>query len=329
MTENERKLPIILIGGATATGKTSFSIGLAQKLKDQGINSEVINGDSLLFYRELNIGTAKPSLFERGEVPHHLIDICSVKNEMNANSFCEKAHTIIKNLHEKEVVPIIAGGSAFYIRALIKGMGPSTKVTKEIKEKIQLIEDEQGLPGLRTLLKNLDPKSHERIHSNDQYRTTRALEHCLSYGDKFSKAQDELERNGPYDFSKPKIAHWEVLNIFLNIPKEEHWEIIKNRSEKMIEDGLISEVKALLKEGYSPELKPLQSIGYKEVISFLNEESSDTANLAQQIFIATRRLAKSQKTFFKKIEPKQEFNPLLQKTQFLDCCEQFLTALKL
>lgn len=328
MTEKTKKLPIILIGGATATGKTAFSIELSLKLKGNGIKSEVINADSLLFYKELNIGTAKPSLLERGEVPHHLIDICSINNEMNANTFCERAHTIIEGLHEKEIVPIITGGSAFYIRALIKGMGPSAKVTKEIKEKIQVIEEKQGLPGLRKLLKELDAKSYERIHSNDQYRTTRAIEHCLSHGDKFSKAQDDLEKKGPYDFSKPKLSHWQVLNIFLNIPKEKHWEIMKKRSQKMIQGGLIDEVKDLLKTGHSSALKPLQSIGYKEVISFLSEESDDTDGLAEQIFIATRRLAKSQKTFFKKIEPKHEFNPLKEKDQFLDCCEKFLAALK-
>jgi len=322
--------PIILITGATATGKTKCSLDLAKIISEKGIECEIINADSLLFYRELNIGTAKPSHEELSQVPHHLINNRSIKNPMNASEFYNEANKTIQALFSKNKIPIITGGSAFYVRALIKGLYNSNSPSLDAIEEIDKIEESEGYEKIRELLLKHDPESFERLHYNDKYRNKRALEHFFSTGIKFSELRDEKEKEAPYDFSRPKIETWRIHNIYLDIPKEEHWDIILKRIDKMFENGLVNEVKELSKNKHNINCKPLQSIGYKETLHYLghhqanNVEITNLQELRERIFINTRRLAKSQRTFFKKCFPKKVYHPLKNQDKIIIECLEFL-----
>jgi tRNA dimethylallyltransferase len=320
---NDRK-PIVLITGATATGKTALAITLAQESLTHGIESEIINADSLLFYKELSIGTAKPSLEEQEKIKHHLIGHQSVKSPLNASDFCEQALPLINDLHDKGKIPIIVGGSAFYVRALVKGMYDAGDIDPKASEKIQKLEEDQGWREVRRLLKEKDPISFERIHENDHYRTTRALEYFFTHNRPISGERQKVEEQGPYDFSRPRDPHWEIHHIYLEIPKDEHWPIMEGRVLKMLKAGLIDEVKSLLQQNINEEFKPLQSIGYKETLEFLVKGSKDEKELVEKIYINTRKLAKSQKTFFKKISPKKTYNPITEEKQIRQDFDQFL-----
>lgn len=310
--------PLILISGATATGKTDLAVELALLLGERGKKCEVINADSLLFYKELSIGTAKPTQEEKKGVPHHLFDIASVTTPINASEYCELALALIKRLHQEDVIPLLVGGSAFYIRALLKGMYETEEAKQEemeqVEQMLEKLEKEHGWSGVRAKLNEVDPKSFESIHENDRYRSLRALEYFLLHQKPISEEKIKMEESGPYDFSRLQNKEWSLHHIYLQIPKEKHWPLMEKRAKKMLSRGLIEEVKGLLASGLSPQLKPLQSIGYKEPIEALSEQQelskAQKDELAERIYINTRRLAKSQKTFFNKITPKNSYNPL-------------------
>lgn len=311
---------VITITGATATGKTSLSIKLHEFLKEKNISSEIINFDSLVFYKELAIGTAKPTKEEMLRCKHHMVDICSIKNPLNASDYVNTVTPIIKSMHDNNIIPILVGGSGFYLRALIKGMYESTSAPESVLLQINKLLSQGGEYLVRDKLKEVDLQSWNTIHENDIYRTHRALEHFYTHGTKFSLLKKRNDANLPYDFSKPKDKSWLIHNYYLEIDKPAHWKLIKERTNSMIKSGLIDEVKTLLEKGYSPNLSPLQSIGYKETISFLDNNNIDITTkdeLVERIYIATRRLAKSQKTFFKKITPKYSICPI---TDQLDEC---------
>lgn len=313
---------IILLSGPTATGKTSTSIFLAKSIG----NLEIVNFDSLLFYRELNIGTAKPGPLERQGVGHHMIDICSAKEPMNASHFIKKAQEVINSLHKSNIVPILVGGSAFYIRALIKGMYEGPRISQEIKDELEAIYQQKGIGPIREFLKQVDPVSYKGLHENDHYRIMRAAEYYKQSGRRLSEEKSRMDEENPYDFTKTRYADWKLLHLYLDIPKEEHWQIIQNRTEQMLRDGLIEEARGLLAAGFSGKEKPLTSIGYKETFAYLEGEFKDQDQLKERIAISTRQLAKAQRTFFKKITPKLEFHPLRQKKDILRACQDFLES---
>lgn len=296
--------PITIISGATATGKTGYSIQLAQKMQKSGLNPVIINFDSLLFYKELTIGTAKPTMAERAGIEHQLIDINSAKDPLNAHQYIDLATPLInKYLDDKRPV-ILVGGSAFYIRALVKGMYDSPPISEKVKKQAEDIFQKEGIEGIRKILKSRDPSSFQKLHINDHYRNIRAVEHCLEHGTPLSNEQQRLEDAQPYLF-EPNPHGWSLTHYYLSVEKLRHWDIILKRTKQMIQQGLIDEVENLLTKGFTGEEKPLQSIGYKETILFLKKEITSESDLIERIYIATRRLAKSQKTFFKKISPKQ------------------------
>jgi tRNA dimethylallyltransferase len=310
------KFPIIIITGATASGKTSLSLELAQTLHKENIPAEIINFDSLLFYKDLNIGTAKPTADELNTVKHHLIDICTIQEEMNASRFCELALPLVKEMHQNAIIPILVGGSAFYIRALVKGMYEGKSISKETRSLVEKITLEKGYSFIRSELKTNDPLSFNDLHENDEYRNIRAYEFFIQEGRPIS--EEKMKINDPYDFSDSEHEDWDILHFYLDIPKEDHWPIIEKRTKHMIDAGLIAEVEAILKRSdISGEEKSLQSIGYKETVDHINllkgDEQASLNDLIEKIYIATRQLAKSQKTFFKKIEPKLKFHPIKDK----------------
>jgi tRNA dimethylallyltransferase len=314
--------PLYIISGPTASGKTHTAIDLAKRLQGLSLQAEIVNFDSIIFYKELNIGSAKPTLEERQDVTHHLIDVANVQTPLNASDYVDMAEKKIDQLHAKGIIPILTGGSAFYLRALIKGMYDSPKVSPEIKKELDELYSKQGIDPIIEYLQEHDPESLETLHSNDHYRLMRAYEHYRATKKKFSEQKKKYDNKNPYDFSEARREDWDIWHIYLDIPKEKHWDIINLRSHKMISDGLLDEVQLLLSQGISSNAKPLQSVGYKEVTQLLEGQFDNLDDCVERICISTRQLAKSQRTFFNKIMPKQRYNPLIDSQRLLkEACE--------
>ncbi len=302
---------IIIVSGPTACGKTKTSIEVALAIKNQwGRQAEIINFDSLLFYQELSIGTAKPTLEERQGIPHHLIDICSAKSPLNAADYLRKAEILIEEKLKEHTIPILVGGSGFYLRALIKGMYETPETPEEIKKQVHERYEQEGISPFLELLKKHDPQSLKTLHENDHYRLLRAAEFFLTTGKPISEEKEKKAQENPYDFSRNAYPNCDFFHLYLDIPKEQHWALIEKRTRKMFEDGLLDEVKSLLSSGFDGNEKPLQSIGYKETVDFLQGKISNHEELIERIVISTRQLAKSQRTFFAKVTPKWTHNPL-------------------
>ncbi len=299
---------IIIISGPTATGKTSVSIKLAKTLESKKILTAIVNFDSLLFYRELNIGTAKPSLIEQQQCEHHLIDITSAATPLNASDYIKLAKEKIDAIHRQGKVAILVGGSGFYLRALLKGMYQGAATDKKIKNKVETIYNQNGIEPLRQILKDEDPKSYNSLHANDHYRIMRAVEYLWTTNNPISLEKEKMDALNPYDLSLPINSDWNLFHCYLDLPKKLHYQIIQMRTKKMFEDGLLEEVKGLIQNGFTGKEKPLQSIGYKETFAYINNEFSSIDECMERISISTRQLAKSQRTWFKKVEGKNQYN---------------------
>ncbi|AUN99312.1 tRNA (adenosine(37)-N6)-dimethylallyltransferase MiaA [Bacteriovorax stolpii] len=315
---------LIIVSGPTASGKTKTSIAIAQKIQnDLGKKAAVVNFDSLLFYKEISIGTAKPTKEEQAGIEHHMIDIESIKSPMNAAQFIRIGEKLILNLMKEDKIIILVGGSAFYLRALLKGMYESPTPSQEIKDKLDGWYKTEGIAPFIEYLKVHDPQSLVNLHSNDHYRLMRAVEHFEATGTKISDQKKELDEQNPYDFSK--IAHpWNILHIYLDLPKDEHFQVITKRTEEMFAQGLMAEIEGLVRAGFSLEEKPLASIGYKEAIELRQGLFATEKECIERISISTRQLAKSQRTFFNKITPKESFNPLHDQGKIMDRVATFI-----
>jgi len=314
------KPKVVIISGATATGKTQLALDLAKNQK-----AHIINFDSMLFYRELNIGTAKPSRYEQKSVPHSMIDICSIKDPMNAAMYNEQATPIAEKILAENKILFLVGGSGFYIRAFMKGMYETLTPSAATKDKVARILAEDGAAALYAQLKNFDPESAALYHPNDSYRVGRALQHFFETGKSIAEEKNRFEKIDPYNFSQNRFPEWNIIHFCLDIAKPEHEKFIRSRTDSMLKNGLVEEVKNIL-EGpdVTGDEKALQSIGYKETIGLIRGEISDLKDLADKISISTRQLAKSQRTFFKKITPKLTFDPIKNKEKIFDSFGHFL-----
>lgn len=307
-----KKLPLLIISGATATGKTSTSLHLAKKY--QHLSPVIINVDSLLFYRELNIGTAKPSQQERDEIEHRLIDNRSINNPLNAADFTTLALKELEQCFENQRFPILVGGSGFYLRALVKGMYDSVDVSEEIKNDAEELFEREGIKPFIEFLNLNDPIRMKTLHENDHYRIKRAYEHFKMTGKPTSQAGDQFAGGDPYDFSQHRLDSWNILHLYMELPRDEHAQIIKDRTEQMLTSGFVEETKTLLNNGFTGQEKPMQSIGYKEILMMLYGEL-EQKDLQERIEGSTRKLAKQQRTFFAKIRPKHSLHPLKDKVK--------------
>lgn len=305
-------MKLIVLSGATATGKTDISLELARKF-----GGEIVNFDSLLLYKEISIGTAKPTPEEQGHIPHHLIDVRSISSPMNAADYAREALPVVSRLLEEKKKVYLVGGSGFYLQALLKGMYDSPTTSREIQEHSDRLYQEQGIAPFLELLKTHDPESFQRYHENDHYRIRRAVEHWWSNGTKLSdermkkdSANQELGRN--------TIHNWDVLHLYLDIPRDEHLHIIEKRTQRMLDQGLHDEVKALLAQGFTGLEKPLQSIGYKEILNYHFGVYKTLEECRERIIISTRQLAKSQRTWFNRDTQKFSFHPLQDRQSLMD-----------
>ncbi len=311
-------MKVIIVSGPTASGKTDLAVELARKY-----GGEVVNFDSLLLYKEIKIGTAKPTLEERQMVTHHMIDIRSISEPMNAADYARNAMPIIENLLSQKKLVYLVGGSGFYLQALLKGMYESKTTPKDIIKKSDDLYQRDGIDPFLTILKAYDTASFERYHANDHYRLRRAVEHWWTTGLPLSSARIEKDQSNE-NLGKPSIHDWDLLHIYLNIPKEEHSKIIENRTDRMLATGLIEEVKDLLARGFNGLEKPLQSIGYKETLDFIFGVHKSLKDCRERIIISTRQLAKSQRTWFNRDEFKESFHPIEEKQKVFLRMDDFL-----
>lgn len=256
MTEPPQKhIPLIIILGPTAVGKTEISIKLAEMM-----GAEIVSADSRLFYRGMDIGTAKPTLEERARVPHHLIDVADPDQVWNLAIYLREAKKAIEDIDRRGKLPFVVGGTGQYIEALVEGWRiPSVKPDPELRDAIRDWADEIGVSGIRERLEILDPEAAESIDGPNLRRMVRALEVIFHSGGKFSTQKGQ----GP--------TPYHVLKLGLTRPREELYERIDRRIHAMLEAGFIDEVKSLLAEGYSPDLPPLSAIGYRQIIHYLND----------------------------------------------------------
>ena len=275
---------ILVICGATATGKTALAAGCAGLL-----GSEVISADSQLIYKQLNIGTAKPTEEEMMGVPHHMIDVVDPRQNFSVSDYRRLAKPITDSLIECGKIPVVCGGTGFYIKSLLFDYSyGNASGDAAVREKYDKIFKDRGKEYLYGLLKQADAASAERIHPNDVKRVVRALEIFEVSGKKKSDISDG--RNALYDY----------LAVAVDYPRAELYDRIDRRVDAMFESGLVDEVKALLAEGVDINCQSMQAIGYKEVIEGLQNGYSQ-CTMRDIIKQNTRHYAKRQLTFFKKL----------------------------
>lgn len=274
---------VLVVCGATASGKTAFAVRMAQRLK-----SEVVSADCMLVYKGLNIGTAKPSEEERGGIVHHLMDVADPSESFSVSD-CERlALPVCERLLGQGKVPVVCGGTGFYIQALLfarrqGGVGADPV----LREKYERLAREQGKEALHDLLASVDADSAEKLHPNDVRRVVRALEIYELTGRKKSEQDDGFVPRFPY------------LAVAFDFPREELYARADARVDEMLAAGLVDEVH-MLSERVKEDSQCLQGIGYKEVVEYLNENCS-YSTMRDVIKQNTRNYAKRQITFFKKL----------------------------
>lgn len=278
----ERK--VIVIAGPTCSGKTSVAVSLAKKLE-----SEVISADSRQVYRFLDIGTAKPSESELKEVNHHFIGTLNPDEDFNVSKFEEDALRIIRSLHEENKIPVVAGGSGLYIKALIEGISTTAATDDDLRLELKTKLDAFGREFLYQELIKVDPKAAAAMLPQNWKRVMRALEVFHLTGRSILEHHEEYERNLDVDF----------LQFGLNWNRNSLYRNIEYRVDRMIESGLVDEVKRILEMGYSRELNSLNTVGYKEIITYLSGEIS-LERAVELIKRNTRRYAKRQMTWFRR-----------------------------
>jgi len=281
--EGSPKNKVAVLVGPTAVGKTAVALELAQ-----AIGAEIVNADSLQVYRELDIGTAKPTPEERALVPHHLVDVVSPPEVYDASRYSHDAREILAGLHRRSVPPLVAGGTGLYLKALLSGLFMEGSPDLRIRQRLRRELTDQGLAALHERLRRLDPASAWRLHPHDTYRVLRALEVIEATGEPLSAWHDSHQfRDAPYH----------TLKLGLIRPREELNRRVEDRVEIMLAQGWLEEVRGLL-ERYPPDLKPLQALGYRHLIAFLQGRWSweEAIELLKR---DTRRYAKRQLTWFR------------------------------
>ncbi|MDO8281482.1 MAG: tRNA (adenosine(37)-N6)-dimethylallyltransferase MiaA [Thermodesulfovibrionia bacterium] len=280
MTSPDNK-PVIILLGPTSVGKTGVSILLAKALK-----TEIISADSMQIYRHMDIGTAKPSPDELREVKHHLIDILSPGKSFSAGLFRDSAVKLIDELHQKNKIPLIVGGTGLYIRTLTAGLFEGPSADWKLRDELLETEHAKGDGYLHSYLEKIDPEAAKKIEPNDVRRIIRALEVSLN-DKKISEKQKSHTKPEPYDFIK----------IGLTRERKELYSLIDKRVNKMMQDGLLEEVLNLI--ALRPDRTAMQALGYKEMSLYIAGEVP-LEEAVELIKKRTRNYAKRQMTWFRK-----------------------------
>ncbi len=280
------KKPFVVIGGATACGKTDVGVLLAEK-----INGEIISADSMQVYRYMDIGTAKPTKQEMKNIKHYLIDEIEPDEEYNVMIFQKKAKQYMEEIWNKGKIPILVGGTGFYINAIVyDALFEETEQDNTFRNEMYQFAEQNGAEALYQKLKEVDPVYAQTLHANNVKRVVRALEYHHFTGQLFSEYNAE---------QKQKPSPYNTAMIILTMERQKLYDRIEKRIDKMIQQGLLEEVEMLLKKGYTKDLVSMQAIGYKELIPYFSQQIT----LEQAVYDLkknTRHFAKRQLTWFKR-----------------------------
>lgn len=275
---------LVVILGPTGSGKTALSLRIAREFC-----GEIVNCDSVAMYREFDIGTAKPSIEERAQTPHHLFDFVDPTEEITAGEYARQGRQVLAEISARERLPIVVGGTGLYLRALLEGLFAGPGRSEELRERLRARAAKRGPACLHRILRRLDPASAEKVHPNDAPKLIRAIEVCLASRQKMS----ELWERG-----RDRLQGFRILRLGLDPDRAALYERINRRARAMFEHGLAEETRKLM-EKYGDAARPLASLGYKQAAQLLRGEiSRDQAiEAAQQ---AHRNYAKRQMTWFRR-----------------------------
>jgi tRNA dimethylallyltransferase len=279
------RLPLLVVVlGPTASGKTALSLALARRF-----HGEIVNCDSVAMYRDFEIGTAKPTLAERAQVRHHLVDFVDPLSDVTAGEYTRLARHALREIAGRNQLPIVSGGTGLYLRALLQGLFVGPQRSEALRERLRDRAAQRGGEYLHRVLRRLDPAAAKRIHANDIPKTIRAIEVCLGA----RRPMSELWQDG-----REPLSGFRILRLGLIAEREALYARINERAARMFDEGLIAETEALLAK-YGPEARPLASLGYKQALQFLRGELDRESALraAQQ---AHRNYAKRQITWFRR-----------------------------
>ena len=298
------KPKVIVICGPTASGKTSLSIEVAKK-----IDGEIISCDSMQIYKDMNIGTAKPTVEEMQGIPHYMLDFVLPSERYSVADFKEAATDRIEDILKREKVPIIVGGTGLYVDALTKNITyPEIEIDLEYRKQLEELIKENGLESLYEEAKKIDEKAMQTISKNDKKRIMRVLEIYHQTG----KTKTQLESE-----SRLTPPPYEYIVFAINMQREKLYERINKRVDIMIDQGLIEEVEALTKK-YEEFPTAMQGLGYKEVVSYLKKEITKE-EMIEKLKMETRRYAKRQLTWFRKDENIKWIDGLAPLEQNIQC----------
>lgn len=285
METNAEKKPLIILTGPTAVGKTELSLKLAE-----AVNGEIISADSMQVYRRMDIGTAKIKPEEMRGIPHHLIDVLDPREDFDVVAFKAMAKEALADIYSRRKIPIVAGGTGFYIQALLYDIDFQETRVSDYRKELTDYYEQNGAHALHERLRDIDMESYAAIHENNVKRTIRALEFYHDTGYPISRHNEEQKnRLSPYHFAY----------FVLNDDRALLYERIEKRVDHMLEEGLVKEVEGLLAYGCRTDMVSMQGLGYKEIIAYLNGECS----LEEAVYILkrdTRHFAKRQLTWFRR-----------------------------
>jgi tRNA dimethylallyltransferase len=286
MTDGTFKAPIFAIGGPTASGKTALGVELARR-----VGGEVINFDSVQIYRGVQIATAKPTEAEKRGVPHHLIDYVEPNVNYTAADWARDAEAKITEIESRRRIPILVGGTGFYLRTLRHPLFESPKTDEKLRKRLRLIKEEKGSEHLHRILQRIDLEAAEKLEPRDSVRVTRALEYYFQTGEFFSKQQ-------PNRAEPPEFAS-RIRLFVLNPPRAVLYEKINKRAKEHFEVGLVEEVRNLLASGVNEHGNAMGSHGYRRVCEHLRGERSLEGSL-EKTQQDVRNYAKRQLTWFRR-----------------------------
>ncbi|MBP7867339.1 MAG: tRNA (adenosine(37)-N6)-dimethylallyltransferase MiaA [Acidobacteria bacterium] len=285
LATSERAFPLLGVVGPTASGKSALAVELARRF-----GGEIVNCDSMQVYRGLDVGTAKPDAGLRREIPHHVLDVADVDEVFSAGRYQKLARAALEDIRSRGRLPVVAGGTGFYLRALLYGIFEGPGRDEGFRRRLQTIVERRGPETLHRILARRDPESARRVTPRDHQRLARALEVLHLTGRPMSEHFGVAE--SPLDGFSP-------LLLCLGPPRAALCERIDRRVLEMLDAGWVDEVRALLDRGVSPASKGLEAIGYREIVAFLRGEATWLATV-EAIRAATRRYAKRQQTWFRK-----------------------------
>jgi tRNA dimethylallyltransferase len=292
---------LVAIIGPTSSGKSRLAFAAAQVL-----DGEIVNCDSMQMYRMLEIGTAKPTPQQRAEIPHHLYDLLDPQEYFGAGRYMVEARKVCREISDRGKTPFVVGGTGLYLKALLEGVFEGPGRSQEIRERLQRIGEQKGLDYLYRLLARKDPAAAERIEPADEVRIVRSLEIYMLTGQPISQLQPQRD----------PLKSLSVLKVGLRLPRPILYDRINRRVSRMFQSGLLDEVRQLLAEGYRPDCKGFEALGYRHAVAVLDGDLSQEEAI-EKTQTETRRYAKRQMTWFRQekevhwIEgPGEEASPL-------------------